>query len=247
MDEGAQVPDGFCKDSSLSDHSEHQGRHFYGRRIGHPLSALQQARIDDMLPKLRPDVSKPAPQPLTDLFGGKAREVWLEIGFGAGEHLDWQAKHNPDVGIIGAEPFINGMAQLLTRADASGLANIRLYDDEAQILLGWLPPASISRAFILFPDPWPKKRHHKRRIVSPTTVAALARVMTPGSELRVATDIADYVRTTLLAVTNNPNFIWPALTPDDWRVRSPDWPPTRYEAKAVEAGRQCYYFRFLRR
>ncbi len=231
----------------MTDDIEQLGRHFYGRRKGHPLTALQQARMTDVLPKLRPDVSKPAPQPLTALFGGKAREVWLEIGFGAGEHLAWQATQNPDVGIIGAEPFVNGMAQLLARVEATGLGNVRLYDDEAQILLNWLPPASISRAFILFPDPWPKKRHHKRRIVSPKTIAALARVMKPGAELRVATDIADYVRTTLLAVTKNPDFLWPALVPDDWRVRAADWPPTRYEAKAVDAGRQCYYFRFQRR
>jgi tRNA (guanine-N7-)-methyltransferase len=222
-------------------------RHFYGRRKGHPLSALQQARMDELLPRLRPDVSKQAPQPLTDLFDAATREVWLEIGFGAGEHLEWQANHNPDVGIIGAEPFINGMAQLLTRVDSAGLKNVRLFDDEAQILLDWLPPASIARAFILFPDPWPKRRHWKRRIVSPKTIAALARVMRPGAELRVATDIADYVRTTLLAITGNADFVWPALVPDDWRLRSPDWPPTRYEAKAVEANRQCYYFRFLRR
>ena len=222
-------------------------RHFYGRRKGHPLSPLQQSVMDLVLPRLRPDVSKPAPQSLTQLFGGVVRDVWLEIGFGGGEHLAWQAEHNPNVGIIGAEPFVNGMAQLATRVEATGLGNVRLYDDEAQILLAWLPPNSISRAFILFPDPWPKKRHHKRRIVSPKTVAALARVMMPGAELRVATDIADYVRTTLLAVTKNPDFIWPALTPDAWRARSPDWPPTRYEAKAVAAGRQCYYFRFQRR
>jgi tRNA (guanine-N7-)-methyltransferase len=231
----------------LTDDIENLGRHFYGRRKGHPLTALQQARMDELLPQLRPDVSTPAPQPLNALFGTQAREVWLEIGFGAGEHLAWQAEQHPDVGIIGAEPFVNGMAQLLARVEAAGLSNVRLYDDEAQILLGWLPENSISRAFILFPDPWPKKRHHKRRIVSPKTIAALARVMRPGAELRVATDIADYVRTTLLAITANPDFIWPALVPGEWRVRSPDWPPTRYEAKAVEAGRQCYYFRFQRR
>jgi tRNA (guanine-N7-)-methyltransferase len=225
----------------------HLGRHFYGRRKGHPLSPLQQSVMDRVLPRLRPDVGKPAPHPLTQLFDGEAREVWLEIGFGGGEHLAWQAEQNPDVGIIGAEPFVNGMAQLATRVEATGLGNVRLYDDEAQILLNWLPPKSVSRAFILFPDPWPKRRHWKRRIVSPKTVAALARVMIPGAELRVATDIADYVRTTLLAVTKNPDFVWPALTPDEWRVRSADWPPTRYEAKAVAAGRQCYYFRFKRR
>ncbi len=222
-------------------------RHFYGRRKGHPLTGTQQERMDRLLPQLRPDPTKAAPQPLSQLFGPSPCDVWLEIGFGGGEHLAWQAEHNPDVGLIGVEPFINGMAQLLGRCEPPGLPNVRLFDDEAQILLDWLPPASIARAFILFPDPWPKRRHRKRRLVSPKTVAALARVMIPGAELRVATDIADYVRTTLLAVTGSAEFVWPALTPDEWRVRSPDWPSTRYEAKAVAAGRQCYYLRFRRR
>lgn len=175
------------------------------------------------------------------------REVWLEIGFGGGEHLAWQAAHQPDVGIIGAEVFEMGVIQLATRVDAEKLANVRLYDEEAQDLLAWLPPASVTRAFILFPDPWPKRRHIKRRIVSPATLAALARVMPSGAELRVATDIAGYVRTTLLAIMASPDFVWTATRPPDWRERPPDWPPTRYEAKAIAAGRRCYYFRFHRR
>ena len=203
-------------------------------------------RYARLLPLLRPDLSKPAPQPLTALFAAPVREVWLEIGFGGGEHLAWQAEQHPDVGIIGAEVFEMGVIQLATRVDSEKLENIRLYDEEAQDLLAWLPPASIARAFILFPDPWPKRRHIKRRIVSPATLAALARVMPSGAELRVATDIADYVRTTLLAVMASPDFVWPAMQPSDWRERSPDWPPTRYEAKALAAGRRCYYFRFVR-
>ena len=222
-------------------------RHFYGRRKGHPLTHAQQDRLDRLLPTLGLDLAKPAPALLNTLFAEGTREVWLEIGFGAGEHLAWQAEHNPDIGLIGVEPFVNGMAQLCARCEASGLANIRLFDDEAQILLGWLPPQSIARTFILFPDPWPKRRHQKRRIVSPKTLAALARVMVPGAELRIATDIADYVRTTLLAISRSPDFVWPAMTPGDWRVRTADWPATRYETKAIAAGRPCYYFRFNRR
>ena len=200
-----------------------------------------------LLPQLRPDLTRPAPQPLTGLFAAPVRQVWLEIGFGGGEHLAWQAEQHPDVGIIGAEVFEMGVIQLATRVESEKLENIRLYDEEAQDLLAWLPPASVARAFILFPDPWPKRRHTKRRIVSPATLAALARVMPSGAELRVATDIADYVRTTLLAVMASPDFVWPATQPSDWRGRLADWPPTRYEAKAVAAGRRCYYFRFVRR
>jgi len=221
-------------------------RHFYGRRKGHPLSDAQRERYQRLLPLLRPDLSRPAPQPLAGLFGGPVREVWLEIGFGGGEHLAWQAVHNPDVGLIGAEVFEMGVIQLATRLEAEGMANVRLYDEEAQDLLTWLPPASISRAFILFPDPWPKRRHIKRRIVSPQTLKALARVMPQGAELRVATDIGDYARTTLLAVHTSPDFTWPATSPADWRERPADWPATRYEAKAVTAGRRRYYFRFRR-
>ena len=227
--------------------SNRKARHTYGRRKGHPLTASQVQRLDVMMPHLRPDLSRPAPAPLTDLFGPGIRAVWLEIGFGGGEHLAWQAAHNPDVGMIGAEPFLNGQSSLASHIEDGGLANVRMYDDGVQDLLAWLPPASIGRAFILFPDPWPKKRHIKRRIVSPKTLVALARVMVPGAELRVATDIGEYVRTTMLAVNGSPDFLWPALTPAEWCERSADWPPTRYEAKAVAAGRKCHYFRFVRR
>ena len=221
-------------------------KEFYGRRKGHTLSAAQAERFSRLLPQLKPDLTKPPPAPATELFPVPVNDVWLEIGFGGGEHLAWQAEHHPNTGFIGAEPFVDGMAKMLARCEPPGLPHVRLYDEEAQNLLAWLPEASVGRAFILFPDPWPKKRHIKRRMVSPKNLAALARVLKPGAELRVATDIADYVRTTLLAVMGNPDFQWPAETPDEWRVRSPDWPQTRYEAKAIAAGRRCYYFRFFR-
>jgi len=221
--------------------------HFYGRRKGHPLSDAQRERLERLLPRLRPDLTRPAPDPLTRLFGVPVREVWLEIGFGGGEHLAWQAIRYQDIGMIGAEVFEMGVAQLAARVEADELANVRLHDEEAQELLAWLPPASIARAFILFPDPWPKRRHIKRRIVSPANISALARVLRSSAELRVATDVGDYARTTLLSVLGSPDFTWPANGPEDWRVRSDDWPATRYEAKAVAAGRKCYYFRFRRR
>lgn len=221
-------------------------RHFYGRRKGHPLSDAQRERYQRLLPQLRPDLTQPPPVPLAGLFREPVSEVWLEIGFGGGEHLAWQAAAHPGIGLIGAEVFEMGVVQLATRIEAEGLANVRLYDEEAQDLLAWLPANSIARAFILFPDPWPKRRHIKRRIVSPQTLAALARVMPSGAELRVATDIGDYARTTLLAVQDSPDFAWPALAPTDWRSRPADWPATRYEAKALAAGRRCYYFRFRR-
>jgi tRNA (guanine-N7-)-methyltransferase len=226
--------------------SEHQRKYFYGRRKGHPLTALQAERLARLLPQLRPDFGTPAPRPLAGLFGSGISEVWLEIGFGGGEHLAWQAERNPKIGIIGAEPFVNGVAHLATSIEQHRLANVRVHDGEVQELLAWLPVASIARAFILFPDPWPKRRHHKRRLVSVATLQSLARVMGPGAELRIATDIGDYMRTTLQAVLAEGNFVWPALSPADWRQRPADWPATRYEAKALAAGRRCAYFRFQR-
>ena len=174
------------------------------------------------------------------------REVWLEIGFGGGEHLIAQAEANPHIGLIGCEPFQDGVAKVIAEIDAKELRNILLHPDDARDLLRWLPAASISRAFILFPDPWPKKRHIKRRLLNPHTLDLLARVMQPGAELRFATDIADYVRTALLAITIHEGFRWPATGPADWRVRPADWPETRYEQKAKREGRRCYYFSFRR-
>lgn len=173
-------------------------------------------------------------------------QTWLEIGFGGGEHLVWQAAHNPSINVIGCEPFIDGVVKVLRAIDEDGLRNIRLYEHDARDLLAWLPAASIDRAFILFPDPWPKKRQQKRRLVSPATLDLMARIMKRGAELRIGTDIADYARAILLAVTKHPEFDWPANGPDDWRIRPADWPETRYEQKAGREGRDCSYFSFRR-
>ncbi len=224
----------------------------YGRRRGRKLSPRQQWLLSEVLPKVRcdwgqtPHIEQHSMIADAVVRGLTPPQTWLEIGFGGGEHLVWQAGQNPGVTLIGCEPFEDGVVKVLAAIDAGRLANIRLHPDDARPLLRWLPEASISRVFILFPDPWPKKRHAKRRLVSPETLRLLARVMRPGAELRVATDIGEYARTSLLAVRSVPDFQWMAVSPSDWRSRSPDWPETRYQAKAVAAGRRCYFFRFLR-
>jgi tRNA (guanine-N7-)-methyltransferase len=203
--------------------------------------------LADLLPRLALDLARPPPAPLARLFPRPVDEVWLEIGFGAGEHLAWQAKANPAVGLIGCEPFVNGVAQLLGRIEEEGLGNVRLHAEDALPVIDWLPAASLGRVFILFPDPWPKARHHKRRLVAPQTLARLARVMRPGAQLRLATDIGDYARASLMAFGQTQAFEWLAEGARDWRERPPDWPRTRYEAKAIDQGRKPVYLTFLRR
>lgn len=218
----------------------------YGRRRGHGLSTRQRQLLADVLPRLKLDLSQPCLDAAM-LVEPPSRETWLEIGFGGGEHLVWQASRHAEIGLIGCEPFIDGVVKVLDAVERAGLVNVRVHDDDARQVLRWLPPASIGRVFILFPDPWPKKRHHKRRLMAPATLGMLARVMRPGAELRFASDIAGYVRSALLAVAEEGSFEWPASTADDWRIRPDDWPQTRYEAKALAAGRRCSYFRFQRR
>lgn len=227
----------------------HTQRVLYGRRQGRPLRPSRQALIDRLLPsvevRLVPDsTDKMTPKSQFDTLYDA---YWLEIGFGAGEHLSWQARVNPHVGIIGCEPFINGVARLLSDIDAYNLANIRIFRDDARFLLSRLPDRSISRAFVLFPDPWPKARHHKRRIVGPSALPDLARILPDGAELRIATDDPGYKGWILQHVLASGDFDWPVSSPSDWRRRPDDWPPTRYEHKANEAGRRAAFFRFVRR
>ena len=177
---------------------------------------------------------------------GANKRVFLEIGFGGGEHLVWQAKHNPGVTLIGCEPFEDGVMKVLGAIESDKLTNIAVHMGDARDVLRWLPDASISRAFILFPDPWPKKKHQKRRLVNSQTLALLARVMKPGAELRFGTDIGDYARSALEAFAHERRFKWLADRPTDWRLGPADWPETRYEAKAAREGRVRYYFRFER-
>ncbi len=219
----------------------------YGRRRGRPLHRGQQALVDTLLPRLA--VTLPAAGVLdpSALFDPRPEEVWLEIGFGSGEHLAVQAAAHPAVGFIGCEVFENGIAKLLADVQRRALANVRILTDDARLLIAALPPASIGRVFILFPDPWPKQRHHKRRIVAKETLDALAAIMTDGAELRLATDDLDYLAWMLSRLPVHPAFAWLADRPSDWRVRPADWPATRYEAKAITAGRRPYFLRLRRR
>ncbi|PRY25415.1 tRNA (guanine-N(7)-)-methyltransferase [Aliiruegeria haliotis] len=224
-------------------------RNFYGRRHGKTLRPSQLTYLDEDLSKLSPgavdwDVNPDrVPLDLAGLFGG--RDVWLEIGFGGGEHMVHQASRNPDVGIIGCEPFINGVAMLLGKIRSAGADNIRVHPGDARDMFDVLPEQSIARAFLLYPDPWPKKKHHRRRFVTPEHLAPLARVMKHGAVLRVATDIPDYVRQTLEQVPKH-GFHWMAERPADWREPWDDWFSTRYEQKAIREGRVPHYLTFRR-
>jgi tRNA (guanine-N7-)-methyltransferase len=218
----------------------------FGRRRGRKLSPRQDHLLAELMPRV---VADPTASPVADLgalFPSGTTDVWLEIGFGGAEHLIWQAKHHPRVGLIGCEPFEEGVVKALTAIEEGGLGNVRLWGDDVRPLIRWLPERSISRVFMLFPDPWPKKRHQKRRLFSPDLLRMLARVMKSGAELRLGTDIGDYARTALLSVAQTTDFRWTAECAQDWRVRLEDWPGTRYEAKAGREGRRCYFFRFLR-
>jgi tRNA (guanine-N7-)-methyltransferase len=218
----------------------------YGRQKGPKLSAYQAGLLETLLPRisLTPESGI---DPQTCFSPVATRELWLEIGFGAGEHLAAQAAANPGTGLIGVEPYTAGMAKLLARLVAQQLDNVRVYQGDARDVIDALPDASLSRVFVLFPDPWPKNRHHKRRFISVETLDRLARVMRAGAELRFATDDPGYLIWALERLTADASFHWLAECPEDWRMRPADWPETRYEAKAKEADRVCNYLRFVKR
>jgi tRNA (guanine-N7-)-methyltransferase len=218
-------------------------RRIYGRRKGHRLRPGRQRLLDVRLPEITLQVPESGRIDPASLFPGRSR-LWLEIGFGGGEHLAAQAAAHPDVGVIGCEPYLTGVARLLSMAGT--LDNVRVVVDDARLLLAALPSGSLERIFILFPDPWPKARHHKRRIVNPLTAAEFARLLVPGGELRLATDDMGYVRAMLLSLLPRLELDWLAARPSDWRERPADWPPTRYEEKAKAAGKACVYLRFAR-
>jgi tRNA (guanine-N7-)-methyltransferase len=219
----------------------------YGRRRGRPLRAAQQRLLDEVLPRFA--VTLPPGDTLdpATLFATPRSALWLEIGFGGGEHLAWQAAHNPTVGLIGCEPFVNGVVSALARVQADQLANVRIWPEPAAALLDALPEAVLERAFVLFPDPWPKLRHQKRRFVQRANLDRLARLMADRAELRLATDDPDYRRWILAETLDHGAFVWLAQRPADWRERPADWPPTRYEAKARAADRAPVFLRFQRR
>ncbi len=217
----------------------------YGRRRGHGLRPGRQRLIADMLPAMRLAVPESGPIQTDAVFSWPVRDLWLEIGFGSGEHLAAQARAHPDVGLIGCEVFVNGIAALLARMAQDAITNVRIFDDDARLLMRRLPDASLGRVFILFPDPWPKTRHAARRFVSAENLDTLARLMRDGAELRFASDHAEYVRQTLDVVGRDARFTWTARTRADWR-RPGDAIATRYEAKAQRQGRACVHLRFLR-
>ena len=248
----------------------------FGRRRGRRLRPGREALLADLLPRLAIDVPAEADVPLDPgaLFAGGdpasgaggdpasgagtagggfvppdvwPDDVWLEIGFGAGEHLAAQALNHPEIGFIGCEPYINGVASLLREIERHGLNNIRVLMDDARALIERLEPASIGRVDILFPDPWPKKRHHKRRFILPANLDALASVLKDEGEFRFASDDTGYVRWTLEHVLDHADFVWLARGPRSWRERPAGSVPTRYEGKAADQGRACVFLGFQRR
>ncbi len=228
------------------DETEHRAGAFFGRRKGKRLRSAQAGLVEDLLPRLRLD-PKALPPDLGTLFPRAVDEVWLEIGFGGGEHLVARARENPRVGIVGCEPFVNGMAKLLAAIEAGGLDNVRLHDGDAGEVIDALPQAGVSRVYLLYPDPWPKRRHNKRRFVSDAMLVRLARIMKPGATFHFASDIDHYVGWTLRRLARSPDFAWTAERPDDWREPFPGWPGTRYEAKALREGRVPSYLTAVRR
>lgn len=222
--------------------------HVHGRRHGRALSRTRRSALAELLPRHR--LSLPVDGGRLDprlSFRSTVSEVWLEIGFGAGEHLVGRALSRPDVGCIGCEPYIPGVAALLTRVEKLGIEGVRVFPDDARLLLSRLSEDSIDRVFLLFSDPWPKRRHHRRRFVRPDTVAELGRVLRPGGELLFATDDMDYARWTLALVTDSGAFEWRARRPPDWRAPPAGWVQTRYQTKALARGARCVYLRFRRR
>ncbi len=219
---------------------------FYGRRTGRRLRPSRVALLEEVLPQI--EIRHEAGRPLKPgiLFDPKIRDVWLEIGFGGGEHLAWQARHNPDIGFIGAEPYVNGVASLLVAIKRWDLTNIRILPEDIRLLLPDLGARSIGRAFILFPDPWPKVRHHRRRIINRLCLDHLARLLPSDAELRVATDDPGYLGWILRHTLDHPSFAWNAQGRGDWETRPPDWPETRYESKTIAAGRRPAFLRFVR-
>jgi len=219
----------------------------FGRRRGRALRPGQKVLIGELLPQLVLTIPPTGQLEPCAALGTARRSVWLEIGFGGGEHLAVQAECHPEVGVIGCEVFEPGIARLLAQIERRHLDNIQVFADDARLLIAALPSASIDRVFILFPDPWPKRRHEKRRILSRETLDGFAEIMTDGAELRLATDDRNCLCLMLERVTDHPAFEWLARGPRDWRERPEDWPPTRYEEKARAAGRAPSFLRVKRR
>lgn len=231
--------------------SHRPSRRLYGRRKGSALSPRRQALVKRLLPELALDINARCGETgkcidTGSLFHDACTDLWVEIGFGMGEHLAAQALAHPAIGFIGCEPYVNGVAGLLSLVDEGGMRNVRIYCDNALNLLERLPAASVGRVFLLHPDPWPKKRHAGRRFITPENMDIVARVLRPEGEFRFQTDDPGYLRWAMAHLSRRRDFEWLAEHPADWRQRPGDWPPTRYEAKAQLSGRRSYYLCFRR-
>jgi tRNA (guanine-N7-)-methyltransferase len=235
------------KRDRLRSQGPRQSGSFFGRRKGHSLRAHQAELIEHLLPRLAIDTRSPAPADVAALFDPHVAQLRLEIGFGGGEHLVAEAGRFANVGFIGCEPYVNGMAKILGQIEARNIRNIRLFAGEAAELLAWLPTRSLLRIDLIHPDPWPKRRHWKRRFVQDATIATVARVLRNGGEFRFVSDIDDYAAWTLWHFLHSPDFEWLAERADDWRLPWPGFTMTRYGQKAEREGRRATYLRFRRR
>jgi tRNA (guanine-N7-)-methyltransferase len=232
--------------SSADDAAVHSHGSFFGRRKGHKLRIHQADLIEHLLPRLALDIAGSNAPDLAGLFDAPVDAVRLEIGFGGGEHLIAEALADPNTGFIGCEPYVNGMAKILAQIEAYNVGNIRLFAGDAAELLAWAPPQSLARIDLIHPDPWPKRRHWKRRFVQDATIAAMARVLKQEGEFRFVTDIDDYCAWTLAHVLRFHDFIWTAERADDWRLPWAGYTMTRYGRKAEREGRRAAYLRFRR-
>ena len=219
---------------------------FYGRRKGRPLRRGMQDLLHDMLPDLRFDATRPLATQFKQTDGQQV-DLALEIGFGGGEHLAGLAEANQAINFIGAEPFLNGVASLLRHIQRRHLSNIRIWDDDVRLILPALAVSGLSQVFIMFPDPWPKKRHAARRILQPEMMDGLAQLIRPSGQLVLASDEPTAKGWLLQTAMSHPQFCWTATRPSDWRKRPPHLPATRYMAKAEQASRQPSWFIFERR
>jgi tRNA (guanine-N7-)-methyltransferase len=232
------------RDASTEDDAAHPHGSFFGRRKGHKLRLHQVDLIEHLLPRLALDIGSPAPSDLAGLFAPDVDDVRLEIGFGGGEHLIAEAQAFPKLGFIGCEPYVNGMAKILAQIETHAIGNVRLFAGDAVELLAWAPPRSLARIDLIHPDPWPKRRHWKRRFVQDATIAAMARVLKPRGEFRFVSDIDDYCAWTLAHLARAPDFAWTAERADHWRLPWSGYTMTRYGRKAEREGRRAAYLRF---
>jgi tRNA (guanine-N7-)-methyltransferase len=234
------------KDNAAAPDETAPRRNFYGRRQGRPFRDSRKKLMESLLPRLTVTVTPGQEIDPAALFPATMRQHWLEIGFGGGEHLAAQAAAHRDVGLIGCEIFLNGIASVLSHIEAAALENVRIYPEDVRDLLPVLKAGSFDKIFLLFPDPWHKARHASRRFVNQANLDIVAGLLKPGGEFRIGSDDPVYIGWALAHTTRHPSFKWLAEKSTDWSVRPDDWPPSRYEQKAIRQGRVPHYFRFKR-